>query len=140
MGVPHWQIFVAAGALVIAGVQLCIYNVLDGPHGGVGEQIAHYFEFTFEGLSGLISFAFCIDNKFTCDEAQKTLLQANLMVGNSASIQAVEPEAILDKQRVLLKDGHSDCCKPVPSKDQPLLADYAGSGSLNRGAVPIAAS
>ena len=127
------QVLIAAGALVIAGVQLVIYNALGGPSGGVGEQIAHYFEFTFEGLSGLISFVFCIDNKFMCDEAQKKLLQTSLMVGSSSTASLVpvpvgnsEPAATFGKVAVL-KDERSDCCKLVPLME-PLLADYASGG------------
>ncbi|CAJ1339887.1 unnamed protein product [Effrenium voratum] len=49
--------------LAIAVIQLGIYNGLGGTHGGPGEQLAHYFEFVFEGFSGFISFLFCIDCK-----------------------------------------------------------------------------
>ena len=33
--------------LAVAVTQLLIYNGLGGTHGGPGEKIAHYFEFTF---------------------------------------------------------------------------------------------
>merc|ERR1719253_1426885 len=61
-------------ALVIAVVQLSIYNMLDGPSGGPGERIAHYFEFSFEILSALISFSFCMDNKLLCDRKIRQIL------------------------------------------------------------------
>lgn len=62
-------------AILIAVVQLAIYNMLDGPRGGAGEQIAHYFEFCFEILSATVTFMFCMDNKFNCDRHQSNLLQ-----------------------------------------------------------------
>jgi hypothetical protein len=74
-------------ALVVAVVQLLIYNLLDGPNGGSGEQLAHFFEFTFEILSAFISFSFCMDNKILCDKKIKLLLSkqqgASVCVGQS---------------------------------------------------------
>lgn len=62
-----FAVLATLAALAIACVQLVVYNVWDGPSGGEGEQIAHYFEFAFEIISALISFSFCMDNKFLCD-------------------------------------------------------------------------
>lgn len=62
-------------ALLIAITQLCVYNLLGGPSGGAGEQIAHYFEFVFEILSAIISFLFCMDNKLMCDDTLRQLLK-----------------------------------------------------------------
>ena len=37
--------------LAVAVTQLLIYNGMGGTHGGPGEQIAHFFEFTFAALT-----------------------------------------------------------------------------------------
>lgn len=77
--------------LVVAAIQLFVYNYWDGPHGKVGEPAAHYFEFIFEILSAGISFCFCMDNKFLCDRSinrllddQQKLSSRNLLGGVSA--------------------------------------------------------
>eukprot|EP00931_Biecheleriopsis_adriatica_P056927 TRINITY_DN33767_c0_g1_i1.p1 TRINITY_DN33767_c0_g1~~TRINITY_DN33767_c0_g1_i1.p1 ORF type:complete len:269 (+),score=36.09 TRINITY_DN33767_c0_g1_i1:100-906(+) len=64
----------SAVALAVAAIQLFVYNYWDGPHGGVGEPAAHYFEFIFEILSAGVSFCFCMDNKFLCDRSINKLL------------------------------------------------------------------
>jgi len=64
-----FQILATGFTLAVAVTQLLIYNGLGGTHGGPGEQIAHYFEFVFEGMSGFISFLFCMNCKFECDQA-----------------------------------------------------------------------
>ncbi|OLP79064.1 COP9 signalosome complex subunit 8 [Symbiodinium microadriaticum] len=61
-----FNLVVTCISMAIAIVQLCIYNGLPGAQ---GEQLAHYFEFAFESFSGLISFVFCMDCKFECDQA-----------------------------------------------------------------------
>ncbi|CAK0841683.1 unnamed protein product, partial [Prorocentrum cordatum] len=56
-------------ALVVAVVQLLIYNLLDGPGGGFGEQLAHFFEFAFEISSAFISAAHqrsCATGRSSC--------------------------------------------------------------------------
>jgi len=58
----------ACVALGIAVVQLLVYNAMgrDEDGGMVGEVAAHYLEFTFEIISSIIVFCFCVDNKFVC--------------------------------------------------------------------------
>jgi len=48
-------------ALAITVTQLGVYNWAED-----GEHLAHYFEFCFEMLSGLISFSFCINGSLGC--------------------------------------------------------------------------
>jgi len=61
--------FMATLAVLVAVVQITIYNGMgvtaDG--GRLGEKPAHYCEFTFEIISALITFWFCLDNKFVAD-------------------------------------------------------------------------
>jgi hypothetical protein len=59
----------AAVAAVIAITQIVIYNGMGVTPSGdkVGERLAHYCEFTFEIISALITFWFCVDNKFIAD-------------------------------------------------------------------------
>merc|ERR1712032_130914 len=63
-------------ALVVAVAQLSIYNLWDGPSGGSGERVAHFFEFSFEILSAFISFSFCMDNKVLCDRKIRQLVSS----------------------------------------------------------------
>lgn len=72
---PGSSVGICILALLVALLQLGIYNFLDGPSGGPGEQIAHYFEFCFEMFSATITFLFCMDNKFNCDRSLNKLLQ-----------------------------------------------------------------
>ena len=53
-------------ALLVALVQLGIYNLMgydEEKHDMVGEVPAHFLEFSFEIISSLIAFWFCMDNK-----------------------------------------------------------------------------
>eukprot|EP00439_Symbiodinium_sp_Y106_P037659 s5439_g4.t1 len=68
-----FNLVVTCISMAIAIMQLCIYNGLPGAQ---GEQVAHYFEFTFESFSGLISFVFCMDCKFECDQALLELCES----------------------------------------------------------------
>jgi len=70
-----FNLVVTCISMAIAIMQLCIYNGLPGAQ---GEQVAHYFEFTFESFSGLISFVFCMDCKFECDQALLELCESGL--------------------------------------------------------------
>mmetsp|Transcript_15376 Transcript_15376/g.30833 ORF Transcript_15376/g.30833 Transcript_15376/m.30833 type:complete len:446 (+) Transcript_15376:46-1383(+) len=56
-------------AALIAVTQMFIYNGLGTTASGdkVGERLAHYCEFAFEIISALITFWFCVDNKFLAD-------------------------------------------------------------------------
>eukprot|EP00419_Tripos_fusus_P009185 CAMPEP_0172661642 /NCGR_PEP_ID=MMETSP1074-20121228/4831_1 /TAXON_ID=2916 /ORGANISM="Ceratium fusus, Strain PA161109" /LENGTH=247 /DNA_ID=CAMNT_0013477441 /DNA_START=67 /DNA_END=810 /DNA_ORIENTATION=+ len=58
-------------AVAIAIIQLFVYNGLTD-----GEQLAHYFEFTFEVLSAGITFWFTMDSKFLADATMRELLLA----------------------------------------------------------------
>jgi len=66
----------AVFALMVAAIQLSIYSLLDGPKGGPGERVAHFFEFSFEILSAFITFSFCMDNKALCDRETQQLLSS----------------------------------------------------------------
>ncbi|CAE7325185.1 CSN8 [Symbiodinium sp. CCMP2456] len=70
-----FNLVVTGISMAIAIMQLCIYNGLPGAQ---GEQLAHYFEFAFESFSGLISFVFCMDCKFECDQALLELCESGL--------------------------------------------------------------
>jgi hypothetical protein len=63
-------IYLVAGAIVIAIVQLLIYNGMGYTSTGdlAGEHLAHYCEFAFEVISALIAFWFSVDNKFVADK------------------------------------------------------------------------
>lgn len=62
-------------AILIAAVQLCIYNLLGWEDGeSNGEQLAHYFEFVFEAFSAAITFWFTIDNRFLAEARIEDLL------------------------------------------------------------------
>jgi hypothetical protein len=62
-------IFLVAGAVAIAILQLFIYNGMGHTATGglAGENLAHYCEFAFEIISALIAFWFCVDSKFVAD-------------------------------------------------------------------------
>ena len=64
------QIIITCIAGFVALVQLGVYNLLGQTPDGdmVGEVPAHYFEFSFEIISSLIAFWFCMDNKLVADE------------------------------------------------------------------------
>ena len=66
----------AAISLCVALIQLGIYNGMGRtPTGGmVGEVPAHYCEFIFEIISGLITCWFAMDNMFVADEELHTIL------------------------------------------------------------------
>lgn len=57
----------AVVTLLIAVIQFGGYNWWDGPKGGPGERMSHFFEFGFGTISALICFSFCLDNKMWCD-------------------------------------------------------------------------
>lgn len=55
----------------MAVVQLGVYNLLgydEETQGMVGEVPGHFLEFSFEIISSLIAFWFCMDNKFVADK------------------------------------------------------------------------
>uniref|UniRef100_A0A0G4FU46 Uncharacterized protein n=1 Tax=Chromera velia CCMP2878 TaxID=1169474 RepID=A0A0G4FU46_9ALVE len=65
--------FLGVAALLVAVVQLSVYNFIDGPGGELGERWAHYCEFIFEIMSASIVFWFCMDNKILCDQHIKMI-------------------------------------------------------------------
>lgn len=77
-----FQLLATGFTLAVAVTQLLIYNGMGGTHGGPGEKIAHYFEFTFEGMSGFISFLFCMNCKFECDQAMVQLAESQKSEGS----------------------------------------------------------
>jgi len=82
MGAIGFSVLATGVALVVAVAQLGLYNAW---HGDSGERFAHDFEFVFAILSALISFSFCMDNKFMCDGKLRQLVsaqqRASLFVG-----------------------------------------------------------
>ena len=66
---------VAVSAL-IAIVQMSIYNGMGETEDGgkIGEKAAHYCEFSFEIISAVITFWFCMDNKLIADETIRTIV------------------------------------------------------------------
>ena len=66
---------VAVSAL-IAITQISIYNGMGETKDGdkIGEKAAHYCEFSFEIISALITFWFCMDNKLVADETVRTIV------------------------------------------------------------------
>ena len=60
---------ISAIASTIAIAQIVVYNIFGQTEKGdmAGEKAAHYFEFSFEIMSALITFWFCVDNKFVAD-------------------------------------------------------------------------
>lgn len=77
-----FQLLATGFTLAVAVTQLLIYNGMGGTHGGPGEKIAHYFEFTFEGMSGFISVLFCMNCKFECDQAMVQLAESQKSEGS----------------------------------------------------------
>ena len=74
-------------------------------------QVAHYFEFIFEALSGGISFMFCMDNKFLCDAAQRQLLAMQNLACNQGEIGVI-PENIVTVETICRRESpvtHEDC-------------------------------
>merc|ERR1712054_550212 len=63
---------------IIAIVQISIYNGMGETEDGdkVGEKPAHYCEFSFEIISALITFWFCMDNKLVADEKIRQIVDA----------------------------------------------------------------
>ena len=58
-------------ALLVALVQLGVYNLMGydaETQDMVGEVPGHFLEFSFEIISSLIAFWFCMDNKFVADK------------------------------------------------------------------------
>lgn len=58
-------------ALLVALVQLGVYNLMgydEERQDMIGEAPAHFLEFSFEIVSALIAFWFCMDNKFVADK------------------------------------------------------------------------
>eukprot|EP00913_Durusdinium_trenchii_P032371 g30309.t2 len=92
-----FQVAATAFTLAVALTQLCIYNFLGGPQGGPGEQLAHFFEFIFEacteeGISGFISFLFCMNCKLDCDRAVHELVRSsssNTQIGTNRKAMLV---------------------------------------------------
>jgi len=82
LGGMTFSLLATVVALVVAIAQLGIYNTWDGD---TGERLAHVFEFFFAILSALVSFSFCMDNKFMCDGKLRQLVStqqgASLFVG-----------------------------------------------------------
>lgn len=67
-------------ALLVALVQLGIYNLMgydEEKHDMVGEVPAHFLEFSFEIISSLIAFWFCMDNKNVSDKEIGMILYGN---------------------------------------------------------------
>jgi len=56
-------------AFLFALVQLVIYNTLSN-----GEQDSHWMEFVFGIVAGIISFWFCMDNKFISENRVEALI------------------------------------------------------------------
>ena len=79
-------IFLVAGAIAIAILQLFIYNGMGHTATGglAGEHLAHYCEFSFEIISALIAFWFCVDNKFVADKEIFEIMKYNM--ANNCSI------------------------------------------------------
>jgi len=91
-GGQSFQVAATAFTLAVALTQLCIYNFLGGPQGGPGEQLAHFFEFIFEGISGFISFLFCMNCKLDCDRAVHELVRSsssNTQIGTNRKAMLV---------------------------------------------------
>ena len=61
-------VLIAGIACLVAVIQLAVYNGMGRTDDGdmKGEVPAHYLEFSFEIISSLIAFWFCMDNKFIC--------------------------------------------------------------------------
>ena len=58
-------------ALLVAIVQLGVYNLMgydEERQDMVGEPLGHLLEFSFEIISSIIAFWFCMDNKFVADK------------------------------------------------------------------------
>ena len=57
-------------AMLVAVVQLGVYNGMGRTPDGdmVGEVPGHFLEFSFEIISSLIAFWFCMDNKYVADK------------------------------------------------------------------------
>ena len=74
----QWQAWCTTGiALTVAIVQLGVYNLMgyDEERGDmIGETLGHFLEFSFEIISSLIAFWFCMDNKFVADKEIGTIL------------------------------------------------------------------
>lgn len=72
--------YTAAIALVVAMVQLGVYNLMgydEARDDMVGEVPAHFLEFSFEIISSLIAFWFCMDNKAVADKEIGMILYGN---------------------------------------------------------------
>ncbi len=72
--------YTAAIALVVAMIQLGVYNLMgydEQRDDMVGEVPAHFLEFSFEIISSLIAFWFCMDNKFVADKEIGMILYGN---------------------------------------------------------------
>jgi hypothetical protein len=63
-GASSSSVFIASTAMLIAVVQIVVYN---SPFPSA-ERNAHYLEFTFECISAIITAWFCVDNKFVADK------------------------------------------------------------------------
>jgi hypothetical protein len=61
-------VWMASIASFISLVQLAVYNCMGRTEDGdmAGEVPAHFLEFSFEIISSLIAFWFCMDNKYVC--------------------------------------------------------------------------
>ena len=67
-------------ALLVAVVQLGVYNLMgydETRDDMVGEVPAHFLEFSFEIISSLIAFWFCMDNKAVADREIGMILYGN---------------------------------------------------------------
>ena len=72
--------YTAAIALVVAMIQMGVYNLMgydEQRDDMVGEVPAHFLEFSFEIISSLIAFWFCMDNKLVADKEIGMILYGN---------------------------------------------------------------
>ena len=93
------QLSVIVIPLLVAIAILAVYSGqgFDAEGNAIGESNTHYLEFSFEILSSIITFSFCMDSKLLGDAAIKDLLIAKVDQGavgaGSALPKELEPPA-----------------------------------------------
>jgi len=74
--VAGFMIGVSIATMIASVVQVIVYNSMGKDEDGVpiGETPSHFVEFTFDLVSALILYWFCMDNVFRCDLEQNRIL------------------------------------------------------------------
>ena len=103
------NIMISAIASTFAIAQIVVYNIFGQTEKGemVGEKAAHYFEFSFEIMSALITFWFCVDNKFVADKEI-----SEIMYGDHRDCAVCHSKSIEMKTSVgrSAKNGRKEAC------------------------------